>query len=99
MSKFPSNDVEPIDTGPLLWWVLGLLGAALILELYVSVPWTEPFTEPNTWVLIGVFVGFALRLTGQRLPPDRPAAGRFFRWASLAVWAAAAGGGLLAWVL
>jgi hypothetical protein len=99
MSRFPSHDVEPFDTGPLLWWVLGLLGAALVLEFYVSVPWTEPFTEPNTWVLIGVFAGFALRLAGQRLQEREQAGGPILRRASLAVWAAAALGGLLAWVL
>jgi len=98
-STFPSHDVEPFDTGPLLWWVLGLLGAALVLEFYVSVPWTEPFTEPNTWVLIGVFVGFALRIAGQRLADRKRPGARALRWASLVVWAAAAGGGLLAWVL
>jgi hypothetical protein len=99
MTRFPSHDVEPFDTGPLLWWVLGLLGAALALEFYVSVPWTEPFTEPNTWVLIGVFVGFALRLAGQRLQAREQAGGSVLRRASLVVWAAAALGGLLAWVL
>ena len=99
MTRFPSRDVEPFDTGPLLWWVLGLLGAALVLEFYVSVPWTEPFTEPNTWVLIGVFVGFALRLAGQRLQERERAGGSLLRRASLVVWAAAALGGLLAWVL
>lgn len=99
MSDFPSQDVEPIDTGPLLWWVLGLLGAALLLEFYVSVPWTEPLTEPNTWVLIGVFVGFALRVAGQRLQPQNRTVARIFRRASLVVWAVAAGGGLLAWVV
>lgn len=99
MSDFPSHDVEPFDTGPLLWWVLGLLGAALVLEFYVSVPWTEPFTESTTWVLIGVFVGFALRLAGQRFQQREGRGGQGLRWASLAVWAVAAGGGLLAWIL
>ncbi|MFB6248686.1 MAG: hypothetical protein ABEL97_08970 [Salinibacter sp.] len=98
MNRFPSHDVEPFDTGPLLWWVLGLLGAALVLEFYVSIPWTEPFTEPDTWVLIGVFAGFALRLAGQRLQERERAGGPALRRASLAVWAAAAVGGLLAWV-
>ena len=99
MNRFPSQDVEPFDTGPLLWWVLGLLGAALVLEFYVSDPWTEPLREANNWVLIGVFVGFAFRLVGQRLPKQDRAGARALRWASLVVWAAAAGGGLLAWLL
>lgn len=99
MSNFPDHDVEPFDTGPLLWWVLGLLGAALVLEFFVSVPWTEPLTEPNTWVLIGVFVGFALRIAGRRLGKRGQEGSRAFRWMSVVVWAAAAGGGLLAWLL
>lgn len=99
MNRFPSRDVEPFDTGPLLWWVLGLLGAALVLEFYVSDPWSEPLREPNNWVLIGVFVGFAFRLAGQRLRKQERAGARALRWASLVVWAAAAGGGLLAWLL
>jgi hypothetical protein len=99
MSDFPSHDVEPFDTGPLLWWVLGLLGAALVLEFLVAVPWTAPFAEAKTWVLIGVFLGFALRVTGRRLRARNYGGERALRWASLAVWAAAAGGGLLAWIL
>ena len=99
MSSFPDHDVELFDTGPLLWWVLGLLGAALLLEFYVSIPWTEPFTEVDTWVLLGVFVGFAFRLAGRRLSRDGRAGEQVLRWASLVVWIAAAGGGLLAWWL
>ena len=99
MSDFPNHDVEPFDTGPLLWWVLGLLGAALVLEFLVAVPWTAPFAEAKTWVLIGVFLGFALRVTGRRLRANDYGGERALRWASLAVWAAAAGGGLLAWIL
>jgi hypothetical protein len=99
MSDFPNHDVEPFDTGPLLWWVLGLLGAALLLEFYVAVPWTEPFTDPGTWVLIGVFLGFALRLAGRQLSQRAYAGEAALRWASLAVWAAAAAGGLVAWIL
>jgi hypothetical protein len=99
MSEFPNRDVEPFDTEPLLWWVLALLGAALVLEVYVAVPWTAPFTDPGTWVLIGVFVGFGLRVAGQRLSAAGRAGERGLRWASLVVWAAAAGGGLLAWLL
>lgn len=98
MNSFPDHDVEPFDPGPLLWWVLGLLGAALLLELYVSVPWTEPLTEPSNWVLIGVFLGFAFRLTGRQLGENKGALEKAFRWASLVVWAAAAGGGLLTWL-
>ncbi len=99
MNSFPDHEVEPFDTGPLLWWVLALLGAALILEFYVSVPWTEPFFEPNTWVLLGVFLGFAFRLAGRRLEERGHEGEQVLRWASLGVWAAAAGGGLLAWLL
>jgi hypothetical protein len=99
MSEFPNHDVEPFDTGPLLWWVLGLLGAALLLEFVVAVPWTAPFSDPGTWVLIGVFTGFALRVTGRRLGTRHQDAEHTLRWASLAVWAAAALGGLLAWLL
>jgi hypothetical protein len=99
MPDFPDHDVEPFDTGPLLWWVLGLLGAALLLELYVAVPWTAPFADPGTWVLIGVFVGVALRVAGRRLRAAGHSGEQVLRWASLAVWAAAALGGLLAWVV
>lgn len=99
MNSFPDLDAEPFDTGPLLWWVLGLLGAALLLEFYVSIPWTEPFTEPNTWVLIGVFLGFAFRLGGRRLSQKGRQGEHLLRWASLVVWGAAALGGLFAWVL
>jgi len=99
MNTFPSQDVEPFDTGPLLWWVLGLLGAALVLEFYVSDPWTDPLREPNNWVLIGVFVGFAFRLAGQRLRDRDRDGARALRWTSLVVWTLTAGGGLLAWLL
>jgi len=99
MSDFPTHDVEPLDTSPLLWWVMGLLGAALLLELYVAVPWTAPFAEPSTWVLIGVFLGFALRLGGRRLGARGYEGERALRWASLAVWATVAVGGLLTWML
>lgn len=99
MADFPSRDVEPIDTGPLLWWVLGLLGAALLLEFYVAVPWTDPFTEPSTWVLIGILVGFAFRLAGRRLRATGRGGGDALRWASVAVWIVVVTGGLLAWFL
>lgn len=99
MSEFPNHDVEPFDTGPLLWWVLGLLGAALGLEFLIAVPWTAPFADPGTWVLIGVFVGFALRVTGRHLQASDYGGELILRWASLVVWALAAVGGLLAWIL
>lgn len=99
MTDFPNHDVEPADTAPLLWWVLGLLGAALVLEFFVAVPWTEPLTDPDTWVLFGVFLGFALRLAGRQLSRRAYRGERVLRWASLGVWAAAAGGGLLVWLL
>lgn len=99
MSDFPDHDAEPFDPEPLLWWVLVLLGAALVLEVYIAVPWTAPFTDPSTWVLIGVFVGFALRLAGRRLSAAGGGGERVLRWISLAVWALSAGGGLLAWLL
>jgi hypothetical protein len=99
MSDFPDHDAEPFDPEPLLWWVLVLLGAALGLEVYIAVPWTTPFTDPSTWVLIGVLVGFVLRLAGRRLRAAGQGWRRALRWASVAVWTAAAGGGLLAWLL
>lgn len=99
MSEFPNHDVEPFDTGPLLWWVLILLGAALVLEFFVAVPWTAPFADPGTWVLIGVFMGFALRIAGRRLGTEGNWGEEALRRASLVVWAAAAAGGLVAWIL
>lgn len=98
MSHFPDHDVQPFDTGPLLWWVLGLLGLALLLEFYVAVPWTQPFSEPSTWILIGVFVGFGLRLGGQKLDPDTSAS-KGLRWASFLIWSLSAVGGLLIWLM
>ncbi len=99
MSDFPNHDVESFDPEPILWWVLVLLGAALVLEVYIAVPWTEPFFAPSTWVLIGVFVGFALRLAGKRLREAGRAGGKTLRWISVAVWTLSAGGGLVAWLL
>lgn len=97
MSRFPDQDVQPFDTGPLLWWVLALLGLALLLEFYVAVPWTEPLTEASTWVLVGVFLGVALRITGEQFHRDTTTA-QGLRWASLLVWTASAVGGLLVWL-
>lgn len=99
MPNVLDHDVEPFDTGPLLWWVLGLLGAALVLELFVAVPWTRAFADPGTWVLIGVFVGFALRLGGRALRRHGYRGAGALRWTSVVVWAASALGGLLAWLL
>jgi hypothetical protein len=99
MSDFPSRDVEPFDSGPLLWWVVGLLGTALLLEVYVAVPWTAPFDDPSTWVLIGVLIGFALRVTGRHLTAAGYDGERALRWGSLAVWAVVAVGGVLVWIL
>lgn len=97
MSSFPNQDVEPFDTGPLFWWVLALLGLALLLEFYVAVPWTEPLTEPSTWVLFGVLLGVALRLTGEQYPEETTAA-RGLRWASFVAWCVSAVVGLLVWL-
>lgn len=97
MSDFPDYDVQPFDTGPLLWWVLALLGLALLLEFYVSTPWTQPFSEPHTWLLIGVFLGFALRLTGEQYERGT-AVSEWLRWASLVIWSASAVGGLWVWL-
>ena len=99
MSDFPTRNVEPFDTGPLLWWVLGLLGAALVLEFFVAVPWTAPFAEAKTWVLIGVFAGFAARLAGRSLSQRGYEGESALRWTSLVLWTAAAIGGLVGWVL
>ena len=89
---------EPTAPDPLLRWALGLLGAAFILELYVSNPWTEPFFEWDTWVLAGVFLGFGFRRAGQHLDQQGQAGRKTFRWASLLTWAASAIGGLAAWI-
>lgn len=99
MSDFPSHDSEPFDPEPLLWWVLVLLGAALVLEVYIEVPWSAPFTDPGTWVLIGVFVGFGVRLAGRRLGAAGRSGERILRWVSVVVWSLSAAGGLLAWIL
>lgn len=89
---------DPADPGPLLRWALGLLGAAFLLELYVSDPWTKPFFEWDTWVLVGVFAGFGLRRVGQYLDRQGQAGRKTFRWAGFLVWAASAIGGLIAWL-
>ena len=99
MSDLLSHDAEQFDPEPLLWWVLVLLGTALVLEVYIAVHWTEPFTEVGNWVLIGVFVGFALRLIGRRLRASDRRGEQLLRWASVVVWALSAGGGLFAWLL
>jgi hypothetical protein len=98
MSLVPDPDRTPADPGPLLWWVLGLLGAALLLEVYLAGSWTRPLTEPGNAVLVAVVVGIGLRLAGRHgARTDRTR--RWLRGASLALWAAAAAAGLLAWLL
>ncbi len=99
MSDFPNQNVDSVDMGPLLWWAVELLGAALVLDVFLAVSWTAPFTEPTTWVLIGGCVGGGLRLAGRSLGANGNGPCDALRWGSLLVWAASAGGGLLAWIL
>jgi len=75
--------------------IVALLLAALGLEILLSPHWTDPFTEPGTWVIIGVGTGMALRALGGWLARRGRPGEETLRRMSLAVWIAAALGGLV----
>jgi hypothetical protein len=88
------SSLPDLATWPVFGVIVGLLLAALVLEIALSSHWTDPFREPGTWVLIGVAVGFGLRGLGHwRGWRDRRGE-QTLRWMSLGVWAVTALGGL-----
>lgn len=91
---------EPLfSSNTALQWALGLLLAALLLEITLARNWTDPLQDPGTWMLFGVLSGWGLGiLARRRLALARPG-GQALRWASVLVWTATLVGGLLGWVL
>lgn len=83
----------------LLQWTVGLLTAALLLDLLLARTWTEPFMEPSTWTLLGVLLGMGFRTAAQRRAAHDPEGARTLRWLSVGTWAAALGAGLLGWLV
>ncbi|MEF8815280.1 MAG: hypothetical protein V5A20_03000 [Salinibacter sp.] len=79
--------------------IVALLLGALALEIALASHWADPFTESETWVLIGVGVGMALRALGGWLARRGRPGEETLRRLSLAVWGAAALGGLAGLVL
>jgi len=75
--------------------IVALLLAALVLEILLSSHWTDPFTDPGTWVVIGVGMGLALRAVGGWLGRRGRPGEETLRRVSLVVWIAAALGGLV----
>jgi hypothetical protein len=75
--------------------IVALLLAALVLEIVLSRHWTDPFLDPGTWVVIGVGMGLALRAAGGWLARRGRSGEEALRRLSLAVWIAAAVGGLM----
>lgn len=75
--------------------IVALLLAALVLEIVLSRHWTDPFYDPGTWVVIGVGVGLSLRAAGGWLARRGRSGEETLRRLSLAVWIAAAVGGLV----
>lgn len=75
--------------------IVALLMAALVLEILLASHWTDPFTEPGTWVVIGVGAGLVLRALGGWLARRERPGEETLRRLSLAVWIAAALGGLV----
>ena len=88
-SSFPD-----LATWPAFGVIVGLLLAALVLEIALSSHWTDPFREPGTWVLVGVATGFVVRGLGRwRGRRGRPGE-QALRRMSLGVWAVTALSGL-----
>jgi len=75
--------------------VLALLTAALVLDMALAEPWTAPFGDPGTWVLLGVLVGAGLRGLGMWWARQDGGSDVLLRRLSLVVWGMAALGGLV----
>lgn len=93
------NDSERRTLPDLASWrvfsaIVVLMLGALILEIFLSAHWSEPFREYQTWVLLGVGLGMGCRAIGGWLARRGWAGEEIFRRLSLALWAAAALGGL-----
>ena len=75
--------------------IVVLLLGALALEVVLSPHWADPFRQSETWVLLGVGLGMACRaLRGWLMRRGRSGEKRL-RWLSLALWSAAALGGVV----
>ncbi|PSQ55274.1 MAG: hypothetical protein BRD28_00880 [Bacteroidetes bacterium QH_10_64_37] len=88
-----------LATWPVFGVIIALLLGALVLDAVLSPHWTDPFREAGTWVLIGVALGFGLRGVGQWRARRERGGETTLRRLSLAVWAAAALGGFLSFLL
>ncbi|WP_251965490.1 hypothetical protein [Salinibacter ruber] len=75
--------------------IVALLLGALALEIALSPHWTDPFRAFETWVLVGVGLGMACRAVGGWLTRRNRPGQKTLRRLSLAVWLAAALGGLV----
>ena len=75
--------------------IVALLLGALALEIALSPHWTDPFRAFETWVLVGVGLGMACRAVGGWLARRNRPGEKTLRRLSLAVWLAAALGGLV----
>ena len=91
---------EPLfSSNTALQWALGLLVAALLLEIILARSWTDPLHDPGTWVLFGVLIGWGLRILDRRRAALAAPGEQALRWASILVWTATLIGGLLGWIL
>lgn len=94
--KSPNHSSFPdLATWPVFGVIVGLLLAALVLEIALSSHWSDPFREPSTWVLIGVALGFVLRGLGHWRGRRGRSGEEILRRMSLGVWAVTALGGVL----
>lgn len=93
------SSLPDLATWPVFGVIVFLLTGALVFDVVLSPHWTDPFHESGTWVLIGVVTGGVLRGLGQWLAQRESWVGRILRWLSLAVWTAAALGGLVSLML
>lgn len=89
------SPLPDLATWPVFGVIVLLLLAAFVLEIALSSHWTDPFTEPGTWVLIGVAVGFMLRGLGHWRGRRGLRGEEVLRKLSLWIWAVTALGGLV----
>lgn len=99
MEGSDQSSLPDLATWPVFGVIVFLLTGALALDAVLSSHWTDPFGESGTWVLIGVVVGGVLRGLGQWLAQPESRVARMLRRLSLAVWTAAALGGLVSLML